>query len=156
MIDARGEPVDFTYNRVAAKHRFLWRERDLKRAVSRELLKSLLDLCPKSPSAVFCLAREVHPELLIEDVDIQAPVARVAEANETIGVAGEEEHERLEAASSVQLFWVRGRPSDATPAHRLVEKLASRGLMLEPFERVVAGLREAYELSFDADADSSS
>jgi len=156
LIDARGEPVEFTYNRVAAKHRFLWRERDLKRAVSRELLASLLDPCPKSPSAIFCLAREVEPEILLEDIDIQKPVARVPDANESIGVAGEEEHERLEATSSVQLFWVRGRPSDATPAHRLVERLASRGLLLEPFERVVAGLREAYELSSDVDGDSSS
>lgn len=156
LIDARGEPVEFTYNRVAAKHRFLWRERDLKRAVSRELLASLLDICPKSPSAIFCLAREVEPALLLEDIDIQMPVARVADANENIGVAGEEEHERLDAASNVQLFWVRGRPSDATPAHRLVERLAGRGLLLEPFDRVLAGLREAYELSPDEDANSSS
>jgi hypothetical protein len=146
LIDARGEPLEFTYNRVAVKHRFLWRDRDMNLAVVRELLTSLLDTCPKSPSAVFCLAREVDAQLFLEDVDVQKPLARVAGASETLGLSAEEEHERIEAANSVQLFWVRGRPSDATPAHRLVERLSSRGLLLEPFERVLAGLREAYEL----------
>jgi hypothetical protein len=146
LIDARGEPIEFTYNRVGVKHRFLWRDRDLNVAVTRELLTSLLDTCPRAPSAIFCLASEVEAQLLVEDIDIQRPLARVAGETDTVGRSSDEEHERVEGATNVQLFWVRGRPSDATPAHRLVERLASRGLLLEPFERVLAGLREAYEL----------
>jgi hypothetical protein len=147
LIDARGEPIEFTYNRVGVKHRFLWRDRDLSLALARELLTSLLDNCPRTPSGVFCLASEVEAQLFVEDIDIQMPLARVAGGDATVGLSSEEEHERLEGAQSVQLFWMRGRPSDATPAHRLVERLASRGLLLEPFERVLAGLREAYEIS---------
>jgi hypothetical protein len=146
VIDARGEPVEFTYNRVSVKHRFLWRERDLRSAVTRELLTALFEACPRVPTALFCLAREVEPTLFLDDVDVQRPVARVAGEQETIGLARDEVEERVDGPTSVQLFWVRGRPSDATDAHRLVQRLAGRGLLLEPFERVLAGLRETYEL----------
>lgn len=149
LIDARGEPVEFTYNRVSVKHRFLWRDRDLRSAVTRELLTALLEACPRTPTALFCLAREVEPALFLEDIDVQRPVARIAGENETIGLAGEEVEERVEGPSAAQLFWVRGRPSDATDAHRLVKRLAGRGLLLEPFERVLAGLRETYQ--FDSE-----
>jgi hypothetical protein len=146
VVDARGEPVEFAYNRVGVKNRFLWRERDLTQATTRELLTGLLETCPRDPTALFFLAKEVDPELLLDEIDIQRPVARVAAADETAGLAANEEHERIEGATSVQLFWVHGRPSEATPANRLVERLAGRGLLLEPFERVLAGLHEAYEL----------
>lgn len=155
LIDARGEPLEFTYNRAEVKHRLLWRERDLRHAVTRELLTSLLETCPREPSALFFLAREVPSELFVEDIDIERPVARVATAEEVMGAAAIEEHERIDGSREVQLFWVRGRPTDATPAHRLVERLAGRGLLLEPFERVLAGLREAYDLAA-AEADDES
>ncbi len=146
LIDARGEPLEFTYNRAEVKHRLLWRERDLHRAVTRELLASLLEMCLREPTALFFLAREVPSELFVEDIDIERPVARIATADEVIGAAPIEEHERIDGSQSVQLFWVHGRPTDATPAHRLVTRLAGRGLLLEPFERVLTGLREAYDL----------
>lgn len=146
LTDARGEPLEFTYNRVTAKHLFLWRERDLQLAVTRELLTSLLDICPRPPTVLFCLAAETEPELFTDDLDVERPLARVAPGSVAIGASSVEEHEVLEGPSSVQLFWLRGRPSDATPAHRLVRRLAGRGLMLEPFQRVLAGLRETYEL----------
>jgi hypothetical protein len=147
LIDARGEPLEFTYNRAEVKHRLLWRERDLRHAVTRELLASLLETCPRQPSALFFLAREVPSELFVEDIDIERPVARIATAAEVIGTAAIEEHERIDGSQAVQVFWVRGRPTDATPAHRLVERLAGRGLLLEPFKRALAGLREAYDLA---------
>ena len=151
VLDARGEPLEFTYNRVSAKHLFLWRERDLRRAVTRELLTSLLDACPRSPSAIFCLAAEVEADLFSDDLDVRRPLARVAPASATLGVSSVEEHEAIDGASDAQMFWVRGRPSDATPARQLVAKLAERGLILEPFDRVVAGLREAYDLEAPTD-----
>ena len=154
VIDARGEPLDFAYNRVTARNRLFWRDRDLARATTRELLTSLFDACPRQPAAVFCLAREVETDVLLDELDVQRPLARVAAIDETIGMADGEEHERLGDPASAQLFWVRGRPSEATEAHRLVERLSRRGLLLEPFDRVTAGLREAYEVDEnDGDGD---
>jgi hypothetical protein len=153
LIDSRGEPLEFTYNKASIKNRVLWRERDLQRAVVRELLTTLLDSCPREPSALFFLAREVEPELFLEDIDISRPVARVVSDDDLVGAAAIETAEELGAAHGVQLLWVRGLPSDATPAHRLAERLAARGLLLEPFDRVLAGLREAYEIGAPDQAD---
>lgn len=155
LVDARGEPLEFTYNRAEVKHRLLWRESDLRLAVTRELLTSLLETCPREPSTLFFLAREVPSELFVEDIDIERPVARIATADEVMGAAPIEEHERIRGSQEAQLFWVHGRPTDATPAHRLVERLAGRGLLLEPFERVLAGLREAYDLASAEEEDES-
>ncbi len=145
LIDGRGEPLEFTYNRASVKHRRLWRERDLRSAMTRELLLSLLDTCPRDPTVLLCLAREMGPELFAEEIDVQRPVARVAPHGEAIPVSHGEEHERL-GTENLQLAWVRERPSDSTAAHRLIGRLASRGLLLEPFERLLVGLREAYAL----------
>lgn len=153
VIDVRGEPLEFTYNRVTVKHRFLWREDDLDLAASRELLISLLEMCPREPSAMFCLAREVDARIFLDDILVKRPLARVAGASETLGLSAEEHHEQIEHGTSAQLFWVRGRPSDATPAHQLVQRLASRGLLLEPFDRVTGGLREVYNLTDDLTVD---
>lgn len=144
VLDGRGEPMEFVYNQVSARNRIFWRDRDLVRATTRELLASLFDACQRRPSAIFCLANEVAADVLMEDLDVARPLARVAPAGQTIGGGVDEEVERVEGAGSVQLFWVRGRPSEATEAHRLVEELAKRGLLLEPFDRVTAGLREVY------------
>jgi hypothetical protein len=147
LVDSRGEPLEFTYNKAAVRHKLLWRERDLRRAVTRELLTSLLDNCPRVPSALFFLARKVESEIFTEDLDIERPVARVATDDELIGLTAIEEAEPLGGKDGVQVFWVRGRPTESTSAHRLAERLAARGLLLEPFDRVLAGLREAYEIS---------
>jgi hypothetical protein len=154
LLDARGEPLEFTYNRVTARNRIFWRDRDLARATTRELLTSLFDACARQPTVVFCLAREVEAAILLDDLDIRKPLARVAGEGETVGLAEGEVHERLEGVSSAQLFWVHGRPSDATDGHRLVERLGARGLLVEPFNRVTAGLREAFDIGSTVDGNS--
>jgi hypothetical protein len=42
-------------------------------------------------------------------------------------------------------FWVGAPPASDALARRLFEHLASRHLLIEPFERAVRGLEEAYE-----------
>jgi hypothetical protein len=118
----------------------------LRHAITRELLRSVLDECPRVPDVVFFLAREVSTGLLEEEVDIERPVARLAAGQDEVESTPIEEPETVEWTPGVQVFWVRGRPSEATSAYRLTRRLAERGELLEPFERVLAGLREAYEL----------
>jgi len=31
LINARGEPIEFTYNRIETPHTFLWRQADIRR-----------------------------------------------------------------------------------------------------------------------------
>ena len=70
LIDARGEPVEFTYNRIETPHTFLWRQDDIRRHAARKLTGSLLSLCPKIPRIVLCLAAEVGSELFCQDIQL--------------------------------------------------------------------------------------
>src|SRR5207248_9803131 len=63
QINARGEPVEFTYNRVETPNSFLWRPADVRRAALRRLTASLLAACPQVPRVLFGLAAEVPSEL---------------------------------------------------------------------------------------------
>src|SRR6266851_4462084 len=49
----------------------------------------------------------------------------------------------LAAEPAIHLFWRPGPPDPQSPARRLLDSLARRGLLLEPFERIPAGLQEA-------------
>src|SRR3989304_1655122 len=55
LINARGEPIEFTYNRIETPHTFLWRQDDIRRHATKKLTASLLSLCPKIPRLMFCL-----------------------------------------------------------------------------------------------------
>jgi hypothetical protein len=123
----------------------LWSEQGIRAAATRELARALLSACPRAPSVILCLASEVAPELFGEDLDVQRPLARVAGASEVVGGGADEVPDlRGSGDAAVQLFWVRGKPSDATDAARAVDLLHRRRQLLEPFERLLAGLREVY------------
>ena len=61
VISARGEPLEFGYNRVRVPQPFLWREADLRRYTERRLTASLLSVCSQQPRLLLCLADEVGP-----------------------------------------------------------------------------------------------
>src|SRR3990170_2610973 len=63
VINAHGEPIEFTYNRIETPHTFLWRQDDIRRHAMRKLTASILSLCPKTPRLILCLAEEVKSEL---------------------------------------------------------------------------------------------
>ena len=45
IINARGEPIEFAYNRIETPHTFLWRQGDIQRHATRKLTASILSLC---------------------------------------------------------------------------------------------------------------
>jgi hypothetical protein len=153
LVNARGEPVEFTYSRLEPQRRFLWRRVVLDRYAVRRLAASLFDVCPRLPTVLLCLGDEVPPEVLADDLQVSVPVARVAGEEALIGQARGEERESLGGPSAVQVFWLGGVPTDDAPERRLVTRLAERGLLLEPFERAALGLREVFHLSQPADDD---
>src|SRR5919201_2737041 len=77
VISARGEPLEFGYNRVRVPQPFLWREADLRRYTERRLTASLLSVCSQQPRLLLCLADEVGPWLFGEDLQVEVPVVRV-------------------------------------------------------------------------------
>jgi hypothetical protein len=145
VISARGEPLEFGYNRVRVPQPFLWREADLRRYVQRRLTASLFSVCSQQPRLLLCLAEEVTMRLFGEDLQLEVPVARVALPAGSVRRIDTETGEVLEEESPPpHVAWQPGSPNEGSPERRLFDHLTTHGLLLEPFERAVAGLREVY------------
>lgn len=144
LINARGEPLEFTYNRIETPYTFLWRQADIRRPATKKLTTSLLSLCPKTPRLVLCLAEEVGSELFCQDIQLSVPVCRIAPAIKALPYSATEIQDKIEAEGPMNLFWYPGRPPDDSIELKLLHELSARGLLTEPFERALIGLREVY------------
>ena len=149
LINARGEPIEFTYNRIDIPHTFLWRQEDIRRQAARRLTASLLSLCTKTPRLILCLAEEVESELFCQDIRISLPVCRLAPAIKAIPYSGSENQDTLQASELMNLFWFPERPVDDSIELRLLKELTARGLLLEPFARASRGIDEVYSEKID-------
>jgi hypothetical protein len=144
LINARGEPLEFTYNRIQTPSTFLWRQDDIRRHAVRKLTTSLLDTCPKIPQFIICMAEEVHNELFCNELHLSIPVCRVASLLQATPHSKLEIQATIESPEPMHLFWFPFKPPDESIEERLVNQLIARGLLLEPFERAMVGLREVY------------
>ncbi len=144
LINARGEPIEFTYNRIETPHTFLWRQADIRRHAERKLTASLLLVSPRTPRILLCLAEEVGSELFCQDIQLSIPVCRVAPAIKATTFSGKETQDVADASEPMHLFWYPGRPQDDSVELRLLRELTSSGLLVEPFERAAIGIREVY------------
>ncbi len=145
LINARGEPIEFAYNRIETPHTFLWRQADIRRHAERKLTVSLLLVCPRTPRILLCLAEEVGSELFCQDIQLSIPVCRVAPAIKATTFSGKETQDVADASEPMNLFWYPGKPQDDSVELRLLHELTSRGLLVEPFDRAAIGLKEVYQ-----------
>ncbi|KAF0194185.1 MAG: hypothetical protein FD169_1980 [Bacillota bacterium] len=144
LINARGEPIEFTYNRISTPHTFLWRQADIRRQAVKKLTASLLSLCPQIPRLMLCRAEEVGSELFCQDIQLSIPVCRIAPALRAFPCLPIEIQERIEAGEPLNLFWYPGKPPEDSSGVKLLHELVRRGLLTEPFGRTLMGLRELY------------
>jgi hypothetical protein len=150
QINARGEPIEFTYNRVATPNSFLWRPGDVRRAATKKLTATLLATCSAVPKVILGRAEEIGSDLFCLDIRAAVPFCRIASALQTTGFSSLETPETLHRApddpdgEEIQLFWFPELASEQAPARRLVRELFTRGLLLEPFDRADQGLREVF------------
>ncbi|TMC08148.1 MAG: hypothetical protein E6J41_14455 [Chloroflexi bacterium] len=142
QVNARGAPVEFTYNRVDLPSAALWRPEQLEREAAKALAASLFEAARRTPLVLLCLAAEVDAALFSEDLEVQIPVCRVAVGEDALPNAASSERADSDDVTA-HLFWRPALPSAESPPRRLVTALTSRGLLLEPFERALAGLDEA-------------
>ena len=146
VVNGRGEPLEFAYNRVTVPHPFLWRPEDLRRYVERRLASSLLSVCAYRPRLLLCLASEVGVSLFSQDIQVDLPVGRVGDPLPPRRRVDMETGEILEEeVAPEQVAWQPSPPADGSIERRLFDYLAAHGLLREPFERAALGLREAYE-----------
>ena len=144
LINARGEPLEFTYNKIETPHTFLWRQDDIRRHAIRKLAMSLLATCRKVPQFIICLADEVYHELFCVEIYLSIPVCRVASLMQATAHSRLEVQATIDTPEPLHLFWFPEKPADESMAHRLFNRLLTHGLLLEPFDRALVGLREVY------------
>jgi len=146
VINARGEPLEFAYNRVRVPQPFLWRESDLNRYIQRRLAASLLSVCAQQPRLLLCLKDEIGDRLFGQDLQLEIPVVRVGPTAPPTRRVDPVTGEVLEEDSPppAHAAWQPALPEDGSIEQRLFEHLRVHGLLLEPFERSAAGLREVY------------
>lgn len=145
QINARGEPIEFTYNRIHTPSSFLWRAGDLQRLAMSKLTMSLLEACPTIPRLVFCLAAQVPSELFCKYVRLQLPVCRISQSEQQAVGLPSEILEATTIPERLSLLWFPSAPTEASPERQLTQRLGTRGLLTEPFERASNGLHEIYD-----------
>lgn len=144
QINGRGEPIEFTFSRLQLPPAGLWSPAGLERHALRAILASLFEVTRRTPLLLLCLAAEMPAALFGEDLQVQLPVCRVATATEQAEPGPGEVVEVMDREQpTLRLLWTPRPPAPGSPARSLLELLAARALLLEPFERIPVGLREA-------------
>jgi hypothetical protein len=136
VINARGEPLEFAFNRVELRHPVLWGERLARCHLQRRLVASLLSVCSSDPRLLACLDNEIEADLFGRELLVGVPVARLQACPPS-----------AELALPVAVVWQPAPPGDGSAEHRLFERLGAHGLLLEPFERAALALREVFSPS---------
>lgn len=108
VVNALGEPVEFTYTHIEVPNSFLWRKADIARHAVRQMAGSLFSLCPASPRLIFCLSDEINLESFKEDVKLDVPLCGVAPSRSSDG-SSTGSGKQNGPDSSVQLAWFPGR-----------------------------------------------
>jgi hypothetical protein len=144
QITARGEPVEFTYNRIETPSTFLWRPSDIRRTAARRLAQSLFALCPHAPRLIFGLAGEIPIEVFSEDLEVAVPLALIGPAAPSALPSGVQAETVQMGDDGLALLWCSPAPAAGTPERRLTEHLVAHSLLLEPFARAATGLAELY------------
>jgi len=145
VVNARGEPVEFTYTRVEIPHTFLWREADIRHHAARQIAASLFATCPQTPSLLLCLAEEIDSETFCHDISVPVAVCRVAPAGADLSHEPGEQRQEALSSEAWQLFWFPASPTEGSNEHNLFKRLSAWGLLAEPFERAKTGLRTVYD-----------
>lgn len=142
IISCRGEPLEFCFTRVEVPHSPLWHTGQARDFAVIALAEALFEAANRLPSLVLALASETSARCFSEGLAVHVPVCRVS----TQDCPLEEVSEGAQHLSdSLYLYWEIGRPPVDSVAATLVEALAVRHLLLEPFDRASMGILEAYK-----------
>jgi len=142
IVNAAGEPVEFCFSSLEAPRTVLWGKAALRRRVNAELTRALLSACTSSPVILLARADEIGPETFAEDAAPAIPSCRVTTRLEAVAVGVSDQEESLDENGEIQLVWTGAAPAADSAARLVIERVVESGLLLEPFERAIAGLAE--------------
>lgn len=140
-VNARGEPVEFTWNELRMNHPALWQGIDRKRYAAKRLISSLLKRCAVAPLFLLCLSSEIPPDLFQERLLLSIPVCGIGNGPGTNPDLVQEG--RMEPRPQ-QEEWVPESPDAGSGAHVLFAEMKRRGTLMEPFQRAHEGMAEVF------------
>ena len=135
-------PLEFCFTRADLDNSVLWKKGEARRVAMASLIRALFQAANRTPDVILGLDEEIPPLVFSEDIRVDFPVCRVStDPAPRRGVS--EEIEKL--GPSLFLIWSTPPPAEGSVARRLLNVLAERPNLLETFDRVAAGIAEAYE-----------
>lgn len=140
-VSALDVPLEFCFTRVDLLDSVLWKDGEVRRVAAASLIRELFHAANRTPDVMLGLADEIPPLVFSRDIRADFPVCRVS-ADPAPRRGMSEEIEDL--GSSLFLIWSTPPPEDGSAARRLLNLLAERPNPLEAFDRVAAGIAEAY------------
>lgn len=140
FLNARGEPQEFVFNRLELLSNSLWREQGRAAGAARRLCASLFPTATLTPQFLLFSPAAVPPALFDGDggIRLEVPAGAVWRAEDD-DLEGLETFDGNGELLRVHILW-----TTAPPQGELLSLLVKRGLLIEPFERAAAGLREVY------------
>lgn len=135
-------PLEFCFTRVDIADSVLWEEGQARRTAAVALIRELFRSMNRTPDVVMGLVDEIPPLVFPGEINVDIPVCRVS-TDPAPRRGASEEIEQLGPA--LFLVWSTPPPAEDTIARRLLKELAERTDPLEPFNRVAAGIAEAYD-----------
>ena len=137
QLNARGEPVEFTYSQLDEPESHLWEPKQLALRLQVELCKALFQEAIRSPLLLLYLGAEVPDHVFGAELELTIPVGRVMLDAGAVT-------EPLEPAETdpgdSHLSWHPSQPPGGSAAGNLLAALRQRHLLREPFERIPRGL----------------
>ena len=141
-VSALDVPLEFCFSRVDILDSPLWKKGEARKVAVVSLIRTLFHAANRTPDVIVGLADEIPPLVLSEDIRGDFPVCRVS-TDPAPRRGASEEIEKI--GSSLFIIWSTPPPGDGSVARRLLNVLAKRPNPLETFDRVAAGIAEAYE-----------
>jgi hypothetical protein len=145
IVNSIGEPVEFCHAEISPPTSALWRESDVRRRCAGALTRALFEACSSQPRIVLGLASELDPAIFRSDVNPVIAACRVVPGDPSQTDEGE-----IATAQGPRLIWAAEKPAADSPERQLLNRLIDHDLLVEPFERAVAGLSEATSATRDA------
>lgn len=128
LVDARAEPLELVHHWMALPGGTLWSSAEAWRSAGRRLTAELCRALGRTPGFLLVLDAP-GSELWLRDLEIGIPVGIM---------------EGMDERSARAVRWLDEAPSLSSPSARLYDRLAGRGLLAEPFDRVARALRELH------------
>ena len=138
---AQGLPLEFCFTRIGLPDSVLWNVGQGRRLAIVSLIQELFRSVNRVPDIILGLADELPPMVFSGEISVEVPICRIStDPAPRRGLSEDIE----QFGASLHLVWSAPPPGEDTVARKLLNGLAKQPNPLETFDRVAAGIVEAY------------